>query len=146
MPIIHGQISKSGPIAKILIGVSGPRRQLLEKHGFLVPPRKEIRAVLDTGSAVTGLPARVFRDLDLQAIDQISIFTPSTGATPHECNRYHVSLSIAHDDLELHLPGIYVIETEFWDNPDYQGLIGRDFLDECLLVYDGPRQGYSLGF
>lgn len=30
--------------------------------------------------------------------------------------------------------------------PSYQVLIGRDVLDRCQFLYDGPKQEFSLGY
>jgi hypothetical protein len=144
MPVIQGRAGDEGAVVTVLIGISAPRRQLLEKHALPVPSRVEVRALLDIGSALTGFDTAVFRQLDLlNPVGSVSIFTPSTGTIPYLCKQHRVSLSLPHDQLELHLPDIFAIEVDYSGNADYKALIGRDVLADCLLVYDGLRKGFT---
>src|SRR5580693_4041541 len=99
MPVIHGTLGDAGPIVDILVGVNETRRKLLEKHAFPIPAPVNVRALLDTGSGVTGLDTSIFGKLDLTPLGTMEILTPSTGATSHECDRYRVSLSLAGRDV-----------------------------------------------
>lgn len=146
MPILNGKVTDEGPVVDVLIGVTGPRRFQLTKHNFPVPPRARVRVVLDTGSALTAFDPQVLRALDLRPVGSITIHTPSTGQTPHTCNEYDVSISLLHPDGELHFPFVPVIDSEFAGPDGIRGLIGRNVLADCLFVYNGPQDTFTLGF
>jgi hypothetical protein len=74
------------------------------------------------------------------------VLTPSTGVQPHEAAEYDVSLSIAHPDLEIHFPRVLAIASIFDPREGAQGMIGRDVLDVCVLVYNGLLKTFTLAF
>ena len=49
MPIVAEGLTADGATVNLLVGVSLPRREVLERNRFPVPPRISVRAVLDTG-------------------------------------------------------------------------------------------------
>ncbi len=146
MPVVAGNLTDQGAIVSLTVGVSRDRKEALVRVGFPVPAEVQLRAVIDSGSAVTAIQPDVFRALDLTRIDEVAIHTPSTGATPHHCDRFHVSLSLVHEQQELLLASALVISSMFRPEENLQGLIGRDVLDHCLFVYDGKRKQFSLAF
>jgi hypothetical protein len=126
--------------------VSAARRSVLERNGFPVPARVTVRAVIDTGSAFTGFDPPVFGQLDLQPVGTREVLTPSTGPRPHEAAEYDVSVSIAHPDLEMHIPRVLAIASVFDPREGVQGMIGRDVLDACVLVYNGLLKTFTLAY
>jgi hypothetical protein len=148
MPVVSQDLSEQGAVIDVLVGVNGPRQEKLEKMGFPVPAQVRIRAVVDTGSHVTGFDPTVFQALGIGPVGTIEIHTPSTGDTPHTAEQFAVSLSLVHADrdLELHHTSVLVISSEFRGADDLKGLIGRDILEGCLFVYDGERGNFSFGF
>src|SRR5947209_123602 len=105
MPVINGDAA-AGPVIDLLVGVSAARCSALERNGLPVPARVRVRAVIDTGSALTGFDPSVFGQLDLRPVGTRKVLTPSTGLRPYEAAEYDVSMSIAHPDLEMHFPAI----------------------------------------
>jgi hypothetical protein len=146
MPYVSGQIVAGGAVVDLLVGVSRMRREALQRVGFPIPARVPIRAVIDTGSSVTGIDPTVLQQLDIRPVGERAILTPSTGHTPHRCNVYDVGLSLRHPDLELHFYTSFVIESIFGRDEGVQALIGRDVLAHCLFVYDGQCGTFSLAF
>src|SRR5947209_5903508 len=111
MPTINSPLDPvSGAVIDILVGVDWPRQDRLRKHGFKIPETRRIRAQLDTGSALTAVDPTVLATLDPKAIGKEEIITPSTGATPHECDTYFVSISFS-DPVTQHHPTVAVIES-----------------------------------
>lgn len=144
MPYITAQIIEAGPVVELLVGITAPRRDLLTKHGMSVPPRLPVKALIDTGSAVTALAPEIIQALDLSVTGQTDIITAST---PHPCNAYDISLSLADPDgVEMHLPFLPIIESSFLSTLGIRALLGRDVLAYCLVVYDGQHETFSLAY
>jgi hypothetical protein len=73
------------------------------------------------------------------------ISTPSTGQTPHQCLTYDVGIMFAHQDGYRFFGTIAVVATDFSAQP-IDGLLGRDVLGSCLLVYDGTANTFLIAF
>jgi hypothetical protein len=102
-------------------------------------------ALVDTGASCTCIVAGVLAPLGLVATGTVPISTPSTGTTPATCNQYDVSMAIIHPALNLLFGAIPIVECQPLAGP-YHGLLGRDLLRHCLLVYDGNAERFSLAF
>jgi hypothetical protein len=89
----------------------------------------------------------VIAKLQIPASGTVPIHTPSTGGTPKICNQFDVGIGIIMDDGAVHLPGmvIPVVESELALN-GIQALLGRDILDQAVLIYDGHRSALTLAF
>lgn len=145
MPVVNSTILQDGPIFDLLVGVSQARQQMLEKHGFPVPPRVPVRALIDTGSSLTAVIRVVFQQLSLPGpVGSIDIVTPSTRDSSHCADLYDVSLALSHLGEGILFPSIRVIE--FPGSDEVQALIGRDVLAHCHFTYDGPGGRFTLGF
>lgn len=74
------------------------------------------------------------------------ILTPSTGAVPHQANTFDVSLIVpVFAGMTFTIGAIQVFESSLTVQ-NIQALIGRDVLTNCLLVYDGRNDIFSLAF
>lgn len=78
MPYLSGPFTRGGAVLDVLVGVPTARAALLRRHSFPVPEPLPVRALIDTGSSVSGFAPRVFSALDLTRFDQIKVLTPST--------------------------------------------------------------------
>jgi len=115
MPYLSGSLEAAGAVVDILIGVSQAKATLLKKHAFPVPSPIHTRALLDTGSFLSGFHPRVFQDLDLSAFDEIEITTPSTtGGGTFRVERYWVSLSLVAEGRVCPMPDCSVFATDSW--------------------------------
>ena len=54
MPYLSGNIEAAGAVIDVVIGVPQSRAALLQKHSFVVPPPVDVRALIDTGSFMSG--------------------------------------------------------------------------------------------
>lgn len=147
MPILTAPIVTAGAVVEILLGVPQARREMLLKHGLPVPPRLSLRALIDTGASITATSARHPSQLGLGPIGELSIYTPSTPHhSPHRCECFAVSLSLACAEAEMHFPAFEVAACEFGHADGVEMVLGRDFLRHCLLVYAGTSDSFSLAF
>jgi hypothetical protein len=148
MPIITGEITWHGAIVCVLVGVGENRRKLLEKVGFPIPQPVQLRAEIDTGSAVTGTMHDVFRQLGLEPFKRIRVRTPSTTPeNPALCDQYDVSISFISGTTKYTIPSVHAIASDdFQPSDEGQGIIGRDVLNSCHFQYFGPQRVFQLGF
>jgi predicted aspartyl protease len=148
MPYLTARLTDFGPVINVLIGVTAPRRKLLEKHGLPVPSRVPVQALIDTGASISVVAPNIPQQLGLHATGKTSLLTASTGHKPHPCDEYDVSVTLQHPDTEIELLFAYVAvaATIFHPNEPYQVIIGRDLLAECLLVYDGQNGTFAFAF
>src|SRR5437879_2198005 len=108
MPYITADVTEHGPVIAVLIGVTEPRRQLLQKLNMPVPRRVEALALLDTGSSICLVDPKISVQLGLHPTGKTSIVTASTGLQPHDCDEYDVSLTLTHPDAGIELLFEYV--------------------------------------
>ena len=62
-----------------------------------------------------------------------------------QCQQFDVSLTILHPDLSRHHTVVPVIEVNPLNGP-FDGLLGRDILADCMLVYQGQVRTFYLAF
>ena len=146
MPHLTLQIAPGGPIIDLLVAVSRARSQALQAGGQPVPNPVQIRALVDTGASCTCIDPSVLKSLGLTPTGTAPIHTPSTGQKPHYANQYDVSLVLLHLKLSLTFHTAAVVEAHLAAVQGVQGLVGRDLLSNCLLVYDGQSGRFTLAF
>jgi hypothetical protein len=118
----------------------------LATAGFPVPAEIPLLLQLDTGSHLTGFPTAVFTALQTTPFDEIPISTPST--KPGEvCKTFQFDVSITLDapDGTRVFPSVHAISSDDFQAP-VNGILGRDVLDHCHIVFDGPSKTFRLTF
>jgi hypothetical protein len=130
------------------VGVSDEaRRNALAAAGQTIPAPVQIRALVDTGASGTCIDPSVPTSLGLTPTGNITMMTPSTGATPHTADQYDVGLIIPGPGLPpLLFQTIPVACVELLTPQGFHALIGRDILQKCLLHYNGTTQLFTLAF
>lgn len=148
MPIIEGEIDHIGPVIDAVVRVPKWRVDFLAKRNLPPPPPQYIRLLVDTGSYATALSQDVIDRLSLIPVGQTSIYTPSTPLhLPHQCFEYQAELSLVANGSERRFGEIDLINAESWhESENVYGLIGRDVLARCLLLYDGFHRKFSVNF
>lgn len=147
MPTITLQITPDGPLCDAFVGVSQARRDALTAAGQTVPNVVRVRALIDTGASCTCVDPSALRSLGLTPTGSVPVNTPTTGATPLNRDQYDISLQIPHPQLYPLLRNtIAVVEAELFLIQGFHVLIGRDVLGDCVLVYHGDAEFYSLSY
>lgn len=136
-----------GPLIHAYIGASAPRLGALKKAGIALPPPVVVKALVDTGASHTAVDPTVLQALGLNPRRIAHTITPSTGATPHKCQTY---------DVSIHVPlgtATALFSKMAWEvtaldlkHQGFEVLLGRDVLSEGLLVYDGKAGTFSMAF
>lgn len=146
MPSINLQLSSSGPIIDVLVGTSIPRQDALRLAGLPIPPTKSGKFLIDTGASCTCIDITLMNSLGVTPTGSTSIQTPSTNGGSHNCNLYDVMLFLPNGSQGGHLiEALPIVETHL-SSQGIDGLIGRDVLDQCTLIYNGTARMYSLSY
>jgi hypothetical protein len=146
MPSVNLNILPLGAVIDVHIGVSGPRREALAQAHQPIPPPVACRLLIDTGASCTCVDEGVIQQLQLSPSGVVNIHTPSTSAhQTHACQQYDISLILPHPAISRVFSAIPVIQSSF-AHQGMDGLLGRDLLASCLLVYNGELGIYTLSF
>jgi hypothetical protein len=148
MPYVNGALTAGWAILDVLVGVSGRRQELLERHQFPVPQPVHVRALLDTGASISGFAPRVFRELDLTPVSTLNVLTPSTPAdAPHPCDLYDVSLSLVANGTAYPFADLRVMVADCWPPTEgLEALLGMDILGRCFFQLMGPERHFVCAF
>lgn len=99
----------------------------------------------DTGASHTVIDSAILAPLNIAPSGTISAHTPSTSGTPCQMNQYDVSLIIPMPGLSRQFAAIAVTEANLTAQ-GIDGLLGRDILGHCVMVYSGASSIFILSF
>ncbi|MGH7559110.1 MAG: aspartyl protease family protein [Gemmatimonadota bacterium] len=139
----------AGPILTAYVGVSQQRAEALQAAGEAIPNAVRVQALVDTGASCTCVDYSILSALDLSPTGSVPVHSPTTGATPETKDQYDASLLIpgAHaTHVPLILQTIPVVAAELVAVQGFEVLIGRDILQDCVLVYNGTNGWFTLAF
>lgn len=147
MPHFALNFSAAGPIINVFVGVTTARRDALTAANLPIPNWVKAVMLVDTGASCTCLDPQLIAPLGIQPTGISSIQTPSTQGAPVNYAQYDVQLIIpGKDTTEIKLlDPIPVVEAHL-KSQGIDGLIGRDALSSCLLIYDGQHNLFTLAF
>src|ERR1700722_11353808 len=111
MPILNLALTPDGAIVELLVGVSEPRRQVLQSGGQPVPSPVSIHALIDIGASCSCVDASVIQLLGMPPKANVPIASPTTGATPATAFEYDVSLTIVHPLLGKFFGTVAIVES-----------------------------------
>lgn len=110
-----------------------------------LPAPVSVKGLVDTGASMTTIDPTIVTALSLPATGLISIITPSTGATPHNCPSYDVSAHIPLGESgKFWSRWTCVVAESSLLHQGFSVLIGRDLLSEAIFIYDGKHGTFSL--
>ena len=144
MPTLTLALDYAGrPIIELYVGVSAAAQAAL----FAGKPRPAVmalRALIDTGTSRTVVEEGFLVELGLDETGAAWLRSATTGAQPVLAKRYAVSLALAEDVTGVLAADLEVIAAESLGALGVQALLGRDVLNSCILLYDGPGRIVSL--
>lgn len=146
MPILSYPIDKDGYLVPVLVGLEQSALLALQAAGlpFLTPILG--RGLIDSGTDITCVATAILQQYRLQPVRTTSTTTASGQAS---ARLFEVSFSIIPNGgqpgpLLVH-PILLVMELPVVI-PGIDVLIGRDILNQCKTVIDGPNSCFSIEF
>ena len=146
MPCVTHQsphLQNLGPIVPVIILPSSAFIKALKErspeevekysHGI------QAMMLIDTGASCTVIDKEISATLNLKHHGVTNISTPSS--TSYECLLYDIDLQIPNN--KAHFENVQVVETKL-KNQGISGLIGRDVLQDTLLIYHGYTGQFTL--
>jgi hypothetical protein len=146
MPHLNFPTSADGPTLEVVVSLAGQQLAALQQAGAAFPRALPLRALIDTGSDVTAVDPHFLQQLG--AVSRLRAST-HTAAGQIKVNLYEISLTISGPSGPA--GPVYVRPTLLVTElavalPNINALVGRDVLDECLFLLDGPGRQFLLGF
>jgi len=149
MPHFTLQISEQGATMSALIGVSEGRKNALTALDQPIPELVRGIALLDTGASATCIDPSILQKLRLTPTGQVMIRTPSTGINPVLFDQYDVSIYVppaSQDQIPLYMGTLPVVCTELLASQGFHILVGRDILAQCVFIYNGSMNWFTLSY
>lgn len=140
----HGPL---GPLIDLYVAVSTPRYLVLKAQGGALPPPVLAKGLVDTGASHSAVDSDIVTALGLSPKRIAKVVTPSTGATPHKCHTYdvslHIPISAGNPPWSKHACEVTRADLK---HQGFDVLIGRDMLTEAVFIYDGKSSVFTLCF
>lgn len=145
MHVLKGRVADRGPMIDVKVMQSQERVDALKQAKLSYSQPVTINGLLDTGASSSALDSNLVRSLGLEPRGIIKIHTPSTGSQYEVRNQFDACFVVGEGHpkpLVLTLP---VLACDL-ASEGFLALIGRDILDQCFLMYDGPSSIFTLFF
>jgi hypothetical protein len=149
MPSVNIHIDPAkGPVVLAVITPSQYRLSALKAANLPAPQPTSGLFLVDTGASHTCVDPTILQPLQLTPTGTSSFQTPSTNGTPVQSSSYDVQMHIMPLNSkglspQPHSRAVCVSSMNFLSQ-GISGLIGRDILEHCHLVYNGHTQSFSL--
>jgi hypothetical protein len=133
------ELQLQGPKVEIEIAVPTVLAEFLERSGLPVPPPQRGFALIDTGASITAVDEEVVASLGIQPIGQMKLSTPRQSMPAWLYAARLTCCVTTRPVLEvLDIVGCTLQPQGFI------ALLGRNFLSQVVLVYDGPAGLFTL--
>lgn len=136
-------ITNDGPILNVVFGVSST-----QQAGLIGAPIRPFcaRGLIDTGASHTSVDPSIITELQ---ISSVGTGTALSSTTTREADIYSVDLYIYTATPQIaprQFPNLSVSVSDLYSRHGFHALIGRDVLSQCVLIYQGINNVYTLLF
>ncbi len=147
MPILTLSLDHADrPIISLYVGLNLAEIEYRREIGEPVLTPLPLRALVDSGASRTLIVETFLRDLGLVPVGETEFNTASTGLRTVSTREYAVELTLNEDTAGSLATNLRVVAAENLSGLGVDALLGRDVLDRCLLVYNGPRRQFTISF
>jgi len=147
MPHFTLTYGPGGPLIDAFVGISEPKFKALTSAKQPIPPPVIVKALVDTGASHSAVDPTILKGLQLTPRRIAKTITPSTGATPHKCYTYDVSIHVPMGTAtSLFSKMAWEVSGLDLKHQGFDMLLGRDILTSGILVYDGKARTFALAF
>lgn len=111
-----------------------------------IPEPRPVRLLVDTGASMTKIAEWVLHALGLLPVSTVVEHAAFSPGRPVEREVDSVQLFMAGAANGVLAWDLQVTSSAGLEALGVDGLLGRDILDQCLLIYNGPESHFSLAF
>jgi hypothetical protein len=145
-------IGSDGALVEVMIDLAAANVQLLRQSGRPLPQPIALRAVIDTAAEVLCIDSKVLTNLivagNLHPGRFVFASVPALGGVGL-APEYNISVAVLHPSgnarAHLLLRDHPVLEQSL-NRIGYQGLLGRDVLNQTAFYWDGPGEALHLAY
>ncbi len=143
---LERQVRPNGLFVDVNVGVSDGRLKQLWKQGLEPPPMVFATFIVDTGADRTLVDEQIMRTLRLSAINQRKVVTSESRGIAQLCDVYDISIEVQNGGADpWRISTVAALGRPLMDDA-LHGVRGRDLLDRVKLVYDGPKQVFTIDY
>lgn len=146
MPSVNLLLTPQGPIVRLGIMVSTPRRNALAAVGLPIPPPEIVDVLVDTGASGTCIDPSHIAKLGIAPSGIIDIHTPSTAGVATQCKQFDVDIAVILDNGQYHFVSTLPVIESSLASQGIDGLLGRDVLSQGILIFNGTAKTFTLSF
>jgi predicted aspartyl protease len=128
-----------GPVVQVIVGLAASLATQIIQQGQAVPNPISGMGLIDTGASTTCIDEAMAQSMKLPVIDVVQMMSASHASSP--ANVYPIQLQLVGTPIRIEVQRALGAELKA------QGiiaLIGRDFLSNCTLFYNGVAGGLTL--
>lgn len=134
----------AGPRIATQIGVPTSLAAQLSASGQQIPPPVMVSALIDTGASLTAVDLEILKQLALEPIGETRLSTPSDPKA--KAGIYAVSLTFPQArETRVTVDPIPVAGCQL-KSQGMGMLLGRDFLNNVVLIYNGPGGFFTVAY
>lgn len=140
---LRQSLQLQGPMLGIQVSIPDAMAQALREKGEAVPAPIIGNALIDTGASNTCIDDAVMQQLGVPATNSVKL---GSAAGHNEHNVYMAKITFAGiPGVELNYSVVGVnLKDQFSPNVPLIGLLGRDLLSNCVLIYNGTLGMFTL--
>jgi len=146
MPRLIKPIDYRGAVLNVEVGVTSLQRKTRERTGLPRVNPSIVPALLDTGASTSAIDPDLAIVLQLRPASTSRVHTPTSGDFGELRAVYQIHFSFVGPEPLVVSDSLFVVGCDRLTPNGYFMLIGRDILDRCQFLYDGPKGEFTLTY